>query len=81
MSLHEKRGAGFNGGGHVLSYRDRSASGCFGPPTLRKSQVVKRLIGSQKQAESKAGQTLISRGGDTFMKSEKPCRGGLTNYE
>ena len=53
------------------------------PPTLRKSKVVKRLIGRQKQAEaeSKAGQTHISGGGDTFMKSEKPRRGGLTNYE
>ena len=49
------------------------------PPTLRKIKVVKRLIGSQKQAESKAGQTHISIG--TFMKSEKPRRGGLTNYE
>jgi hypothetical protein len=49
--------------------------------SLRKSKVVKRLIGSQKQAESKAGQPHISRGGDTFMKSGKPCRGGLTKME
>lgn len=34
------------------------------PPTLLKSQVVKRLIGSQKQAESKAGQTHISGEGE-----------------
>lgn len=51
------------------------------PADPLKSQVVKELIGSQKQAESKAGQTHISGGGDTFMKSEKTCRRGLTNYE
>ena len=51
------------------------------PADPLKSKVVKELIGSQKQAESKAGQTHISGGGDTFMKSEKTCRRGLTNYE
>lgn len=41
---------------------------CPADPPIK---VVKRLIGSQKQAESKAGQTHISRVRDTFMKSEK----------
>jgi hypothetical protein len=51
------------------------------PPKRNVVSKRKGLIGSKKQAESKAGQTHISGGGDTFMKSKKPCRGGLTNYE
>lgn len=57
-----------------MNRRKWDSGGSFGKPMheLRLPWVVKRLIESQKQAESKAGQTHISRGGDTFMKSEKP---------